>query len=88
MAGRDKVGIRVISQSGTCVQGHKVGDQWVIEEKTPEGVCLFAFNSLLFHAQVLKFGGSFPWETDPDVVTVACPDPGNPVVFELRRLHE
>jgi uncharacterized repeat protein (TIGR04076 family) len=34
------------------------------------------------------FGGSFPWEKDPDVTTVACPDPDNPVVFELRRLRQ
>ncbi|GAG37096.1 unnamed protein product, partial [marine sediment metagenome] len=36
-------------------------------------------------AQVLQFGGSFPWEDDPNRTTVACPDPANPVVFELRR---
>jgi len=38
------------------------------------------------HAEPLEFGGSFPWGDSPDKVRVACPDPDNPVVFELRRI--
>jgi uncharacterized repeat protein (TIGR04076 family) len=34
----------------------------------------------------LRFSGSMPWEADKDAVSVCCSDPGNPVVFELRRL--
>jgi len=83
-----KVRVKVISQKGTCELGHKVGDQWVVDYKTPEGLCLFAFSSLLPGIMPLMFGGSFPWESDPDMTTVACPDADNPVVFELRRLRE
>lgn len=86
MAERYEVLVKVISQKGTCVQEHKVGDEWVIGRKTSEGICLSAFGSLFHSVRVLMFGGSFPWETDPDVSTVACPDAKNPVVFELRRL--
>ncbi len=85
MAENYKVRIKVLSQKGHCAAGHKVGDQWVVDEKTPEGLCIFAFGSLLPTLPVLMFGGSFPWEKDPDVTTVACPDAQNPVVFELRR---
>ena len=80
--------VKVISQKGTCALEHKVGDEWVIGHKTPEGICLSAFNALYPAAWVLMFGGAFPWETDPDVCTVACPDAQNPVVFELRRLRK
>ena len=76
---------RVISQKGTCAAGHKVGEEFVIGEKTPPNLCSWACYSLFPFATVLQFGGSFPWEKDPDKTTVACPDPGNPVVFELRR---
>ena len=76
---------RVISQKGTCANGHKVGDEFVIGQKTPPDLCSWAFHTLFPFAQVLQFGGSFPWEDDPNRTTVACPDPGNPVVFELRR---
>ena len=82
-----KVSIRVVSQKGSCEAGHRVGDEWVIEEKTPEGICTFAFSSLFPFLTPLMVGGSFPWETDPNVATVACPDAANPVVFELRRLY-
>jgi uncharacterized repeat protein (TIGR04076 family) len=88
MAEPRKTSVRVVSQKGTCAHEHKVGDQWVVEGKTPEGVCLSAFNALYPSLRVLRFGGSFPWEADPDVTTLACPDAANPVVFELRRLHE
>ena len=82
------VAVRVISQKGTCAAEHKVGDEWVIGSKTPEGICLSAFNAMFPNVRVLRFGGSFPWSTDPDVATVACPDAQNPVVFELRRLRK
>ena len=88
MAERYKVSIKVISKKGTCADEHKAGDQWVVDEKTPEGLCLSAFNTLLPSLQVLTYGGVFPWEDDPDVATVACPDAANSVVFELRRLRE
>jgi uncharacterized repeat protein (TIGR04076 family) len=76
---------RVISQKGTCAAGHKVGDEFVIGEKTPPDLCSWAFYSLFPFAIVLQFGGSFPWDKDPNKTTVACPDAASPVVFELRR---
>jgi uncharacterized repeat protein (TIGR04076 family) len=88
MAESYKVSIKVISQKGTCDAGHKVGDEWLVTEKTPAGLCLFAFGSLLPFITPLMYGGSFPWEKDPDRTTVACPDPDNPVVFELRRRRD
>ncbi|MEA1959418.1 MAG: TIGR04076 family protein [Chloroflexota bacterium] len=74
---------RVISQKGECVAGHKVGDEFVMGETTPPGMCSWAFYTLFPFTETLKFGGKFPWE-DEGVATVACPDPANPVVFELR----
>ena len=74
----------VVSQKGTCVAGHKVGDKFIIDQKTVPDLCSWAFYSLFPFAEVLQFGGSFPWENDRGKATVACPDPENPVVFELR----
>jgi len=81
----DGVIARVVSQKGTCEAGHRVGDEFVIGDHTPPGMCAWAFYTLFPFASVLQFGGTFPWESDPDKATVACPDPANPVVFELRR---
>ena len=76
---------RVISQKGTCSAGHNLGDEFVMGEKTSSGMCSWAFYTLFPFAQVLQFGGSFPWEEDSNKAIVACPDPVNLVVFELRR---
>jgi uncharacterized repeat protein (TIGR04076 family) len=80
-----KIQARVISQKGTCVMGYKTGQEFVISDVCPKGMCAWAFHTLFPFAQVLISGGSFPWEADPDKATVACPDPANPVVFELVR---
>lgn len=77
---------KVISQKGTCQAGHKVGDEFTIGQTTSPGMCSWAFHTLFPFAEVLQFGGSFPWEKDPDKAMVACPDAANPVVFELRRV--
>jgi len=77
---------RVISQTGSCAAGHRVGDEFVIGQTTPAGLCSWAYYSLFPFAEVLQFGGSFPWEESSEKTTVACPDPENPVVFELRVL--
>lgn len=78
---------RVISQKGTCEAGHKVGDEFIIGQATQSGLCSWAFYTLFPVAETLQFGGSFPWEKDPDKAIVACSDPDNPVVFELRRVE-
>jgi len=77
---------KVISQKGACTAGHRVGDEFVIGQKTPHNLCSWAFYTLFPFAEVLQFGGSLPWEHDPNKATVVCPDPANPVVFELRRV--
>ena len=79
------ISAKVISQKGTCVAAHKVGDEFLITDMCPAGMCAWAFYTLFPFAQVLMSGGNFPWEKDPDKCTVACPDPGSPVVFELSR---
>ena len=84
----NEVTAKVISQKGTCSAEHKVGDEFVIGDKSPSNMCSWAFYTLFPFASVLQFGGSFPWEHDPDKTTVACPDPENPVVFELKRLRK
>ncbi|MCX6004409.1 MAG: TIGR04076 family protein [Chloroflexi bacterium] len=80
-----KLVARVVSQKGTCSAGHKVGDEFMISNTTREGMCAWAYYALFPFASALMYGGKFPWESDPNRCTVACPDPANPVVFELIR---
>ena len=87
MADRYEIGVKVISQKGTCAVGHKVGDQYLISRTTPEGICLSAYNSFYPALRTLMFGGTYPWSKDPDTAAAACPDAENPVVFKLRRIR-
>ena len=44
MSKPNDVVVKVLSVNGKCVQGHKVGDEWVISgDKTPAGICMGAF---------------------------------------------
>jgi uncharacterized repeat protein (TIGR04076 family) len=83
-----KVVAKVISQKGKCDVGHRVGDQWVLGTKTPEGICGSAYVIMYSRGFLLMCGAPMPWGADPYVTTVACPDANNPVVFELRRVRE
>jgi uncharacterized repeat protein (TIGR04076 family) len=82
-----KIIAKVISQKGICQVGHKVGDEFVIGQTTSPGMCSWAFYTLFPFAETLEFGGSFPWESGPAQARVPCPDPDNPVIFELRRVE-
>ena len=88
MAERYNIALKVVSQKGTCMQEHKVGDEWLLERKTPGGMCPSAFHSIFPYIRILMFGGVLPWSDDPDAVEIACPDAKNPVVFEIRRIKE
>lgn len=88
MADLYDVEIKVISQKGSCEAGHKVGDKFTVGLHTPDGLCTWAFCALFPFLSSFQTGGIFPWEKDENVTTVACPDPLNPVVFELKRIKK
>ncbi len=75
-----------IRGTGVCSYGHKVGDQFEFTEKTPPGLCQFAYDSIRSAVAALLYGGQFPWAPNRDVTTWACPDPDVPVIFELKRI--
>jgi uncharacterized repeat protein (TIGR04076 family) len=82
------VKVEIISQSGVCPNGHKVGDSWIVEHVTPGGMCIAAFAAICPMLETLEFGGGLAWHADPHVLELACPDAKNPVVFRLSRLSE
>jgi uncharacterized repeat protein (TIGR04076 family) len=78
--------ITLASQIKECPNGHRIGDQCLVGRKTPGGLCMGAFASLLPYITTLRFGGSFPWEKSPDEATFCCPDPNVVNVFRLERI--
>jgi uncharacterized repeat protein (TIGR04076 family) len=80
-----EVVIKLVSNRSPCHSGHQIGEEWTFDYRLPQGLCGFAYNSLFPFALVLKTGGAFPWQDDPDIITVSCPDPEVSNTFELRR---
>lgn len=93
MANPEKVIVKIVSVKGTCAAGHREGQEFDLSQDFtlgmsggPHTLCPSAFYALFPSWRVLRHGGAYPWEEDPDRATVACPDPINPVVMELRRV--
>ncbi len=80
-----EVVIKLVGNRSPCHSGHKIGDEWVFNYMTPPGICSLAYNALYPVALALQFGATFPWQVDPDVITIACPDAEVTNLFELRR---
>jgi uncharacterized repeat protein (TIGR04076 family) len=84
-----KIIARVKEVQGHCGFGHQVGDEVVFDGETVQGrVCFSALYSFLPKVFAMRYGAEFPWLSDPDVTTHACPDAYNPVVFEIVRVRE
>jgi len=84
----DRFLITVKEIKGACDNGHQVGDTFEITDaKTPGGICLSAFSSILPKLMALMMGGEIPWSGDKNTDIVACPDPENAVRWEVRRIR-
>ena len=82
-----KIKVKIIAAEGTCPNGHKVGDEWEINRKTPKKpMCLVAFYNLFNPIRVLETGGSYPHYQDPDSYQTYCPDLKNKLLFEIKRV--
>ena len=80
--------VKVASVKGTCGL-QKVGDVARVTEQGVEGkICIHALYSMLPAVFAMMYGARFPWLSDPDKKTHACPDAANPVIFEITRVWE
>jgi len=74
-----------IRGTGVCLLDIKVDD--VFRSNREVGVvCHWAAHTILPFTTALRFGGDLPWESEPGLARVCCPDPDDPVVFEIRRV--
>ncbi len=80
-----KVRLKIVSQKGTCVFGHKVGQEFDVSRATPEGLCPSAYHSAYPYIFALMFGAQLPWEKEKGTARVACSDADNPVIMEVRK---
>lgn len=90
-----RVMMKIVSVKGTCAAKHQVGQEFDLSEDFtvgmsghPKTICTSLFYAIYPNYRVLRFGGSLPWEQNPDVAHVACSDGDNPVIVQLRRIPE
>ena len=78
--------VRITVKSGTCSGAiHAPGQEFEVDETTPAGICLGAWESISASVNTLLYGGNFPWEKEKGVATVHCPDPDG-IILEIKRV--
>jgi uncharacterized repeat protein (TIGR04076 family) len=85
MPNKIEITIKKILEKGECPLGHEVGEKFSWPDDMGK-MCPHAVYTVYPAVDVLRFGGTFPWEDDPNVATLCCADANNPVVFEIRRI--
>jgi uncharacterized repeat protein (TIGR04076 family) len=83
-----RVKVRVREVNGYCRAGHRPGDEVIFDDNEVRGkICFDAMCSFISKVYARRYGADLPWLEDKDAPAFhACPDVGNPVVFEIRRL--
>ena len=80
--------VTVKSVKGACPFGNKVGNKIFFDGRRVNGeVCYSALLTILPRVHAMRYGIEYPWLEDKDVAHVACPDPVNAVVYEVRRVR-
>ena len=80
------VQLRITVKRGKCQGGiNHVGQSFTVENTTPAGMCLGAWNSVAPYVTALRFGADFPWEQAKGYALIHCPDPKG-ITLELRRI--
>ena len=79
---------RVISQKGTCRFNHYVGQEFDVSTLNTKGVCgglcPVLYHSVFPDIHAMQFGAKLPWALEDGSVHAVCPDPGSPVVVEIK----
>ncbi len=83
------VEVTVKSIKGTCDFGCKVGDKVYFDGRKIKGnICYSALMAILPKVYAMRYGAEFPWTKNKDVIQNVCPDPANPVLFEIKRIRK
>ena len=78
--------VRITVHGGKCQgRNHKIGQEFIVEGTTPEGMCLGAWNAIAPYLTALLYGGTFPWEKELGHTLIHCPDPKG-ITLELKRI--
>lgn len=87
-----KLTVKEIQGRGICNFGFKVGDVIMHPDQSPPrtipNFCAWAYHEIHPVLLTLKYGGSFPWETEKNAAVACCSDSKNPVVFRIELIEK
>ena len=78
--------ITCVGGKGPCDIGIKPGREWLMDDRTPGGMCSLVYNANFPVIWGMMNGASFPWQDDPEVTWVSCTNPKVNNVYEIRRM--
>jgi uncharacterized repeat protein (TIGR04076 family) len=86
-----KISCEVMSIAGDkekCIGAAKMkkGGKFIFEARTPEGMCVRAFNAIFPSAFAMRYSDKMPWEKGEGYADVTCPD--GDIVVRLTRVKD
>jgi uncharacterized repeat protein (TIGR04076 family) len=79
---------KITMVEGSCRSGHhKIGDSWIVESVTPEGICLYAWDRIRTYIMHLEMNGEF-WGDEPNKFRIHCPDYENGIILEIEKIPD
>lgn len=71
-----------------CIGAAKMqkGEKFIFEARTPEGMCVRAFNAIFPSAFAMRNSDKMPWEKGEGYADVTCPD--GDIVVRLTRVKD
>jgi uncharacterized repeat protein (TIGR04076 family) len=79
--------VRITVIKGECQGGfHQKGDEFIVDWKTPGGMCLGAWDPVSSYVTALLCGATkLPDGNDPDAIEIHCSDPKG-ITMQVRRI--
>ena len=86
-----KIRCEVMSIAGDkekCIGAAKMqkGEKFIFEARTPDGMCVRAFNAVFPSAFAMRYSDKMPWEKGEGYADVTCPD--GDIVVRLTRVKD
>ena len=71
-----------------CIGAAKMqkGEKFIFEARTPEGMCVRAFNAIFPSAFAMRYSDKMPWEKGEGYADVTCAD--GDIVVRLTRVKD
>jgi len=79
--------VTITNVEGECPYGHKAGDVFRVTNCNNDGLCGALYKAIHTQIITMHYGGSLPWEENPDTFRGLCPKLGK-VRVSVKRIEK